>query len=163
MDLKIGILASSENEVIDEISNRFGDAVKTVVYKETKDEDIADILEGADVNIIVLAGYPRRISDNIISKYPGRILNIHPSLLPKFAGKGMYGKAIHKAVIESGDKKSGVTIHVVEGDYDVGRIVSQEEIMIDGADIDSLIKKTLDLEKGMVCDVLEKFGSTGVL
>ncbi|MFH1589492.1 MAG: phosphoribosylglycinamide formyltransferase [archaeon] len=78
-----------------------------------------------DVNIIVLAGYLKPIGKNILSHYHNHILNIHPSLLPKYGGKGMYGSVIHKAVIDSDDKESGATIHIVTQEYDQGPIIAQ--------------------------------------
>jgi len=126
MELIIGILASQENEVVGEILDNLGNYVGAVICKSSEEKDILKCFEESYVNLIILAGYTKRISDDFISKYPGRILNIHPSLLPKFGGKGMYGRAVHEAVIASGDEKSGATIHIVEGDYDVGKIVSEK-------------------------------------
>jgi len=155
--LRVGILASGENEIVREILDKFGDYVGAVICKSSGDDEILEAFEKGGVNFIVLADYTRRVSDEIISKYPGRIINIHPSLLPKFGGKGMYGQAVHEAVIRSDDKKGGATIHVVEGDYDVGEIIAQREINIDGDDVDSLSRKVLGVEKELVCEVLQTF------
>ena len=89
------------------------------------DQTILQTLSAHDVNLIVLAGYMKKISPEIIQAYQNRILNIHPSLLPKYGGKGMYGLNIHKAVIVSADTSSGATIHLVNEQYDKGRILSQ--------------------------------------
>ncbi|MDR3281942.1 MAG: phosphoribosylglycinamide formyltransferase [Endomicrobium sp.] len=91
---------------------------------------ILDELQNADVDLICLAGYMSKIGVEIIRKYDGRILNIHPALLPKFGGKGMYGRYVHEAVIKSGDTKSGATVHFVDENYDTGRIILQQEVNI---------------------------------
>ena len=87
-------------------------------------------LEKWDADLIVLAGFLRKIPPNVIQKFEHRILNIHPSLLPKFGGKGFYGLHVHKAVIESGDIFSGCTIHVVSEDYDKGPILDQAKVPV---------------------------------
>ncbi|TVR73616.1 MAG: phosphoribosylglycinamide formyltransferase [Marinilabiliales bacterium] len=78
-----------------------------------------------NIDFIVLAGFLLKIPGNILAAFPERIVNIHPALLPKYGGKGMYGMRVHKAVIEAGDKFSGITVHMVNEDYDSGSIVSQ--------------------------------------
>ena len=83
-----------------------------------------------DANLIVLAGFLRKIPENVIQAFQNRILNIHPSLLPKYGGKGFYGLNVHRAVIEAGDKVSGCTIHIVSEDYDDGPILDQAKIQV---------------------------------
>lgn len=83
------------------------------------------VLQDNGINFIVLAGYLRLLPSWLIQQYPGRIVNIHPALLPKYGGKGMYGEYVHRAVIANGDKQSGITIHYVNEDYDKGDIVFQ--------------------------------------
>jgi len=82
------------------------------------------------IDFIALAGYLKKIPNQIIDKYYRKILNIHPSLLPKFGGKGYYGMNVHKAVIDSKEKISGVTIHFVDKEYDEGPIIYQEEVKV---------------------------------
>ena len=84
------------------------------------------ILAQEGIDIIVLAGYMKKLPDVVIKKYNGRIINVHPALLPEFGGKGMYGLNVHNAVIASGSKVSGATVHVVEGEYDSGKIILQK-------------------------------------
>ncbi len=88
------------------------------------------ILDASNVDWIVLAGFLKKIPDNVVSKYSDRILNIHPALLPAFGGKGMYGAHVHKAVFDSGCKVSGVTVHLVNNEYDAGPIVEQQAVNI---------------------------------
>lgn len=82
------------------------------------------------IDFIVLSGFLLKIPENILSLFPKKIINIHPSLLPKFGGKGMYGKNVHKAVICSNEKHSGITIHYVNKNYDEGSIVFQKKISL---------------------------------
>src|SRR2546423_2356930 len=86
---------------------------------------LLETLQRFRVDMVVLAGYLKRIPPKVVQEYSGRILNIHPALLPDFGGEGMYGARVHEAVIASGARESGVTVHVVNDDYDRGPIVAQ--------------------------------------
>lgn len=88
---------------------------------------IIDILNERDIEFIILAGFLMLIPSNIVQKFNNRILNIHPALLPKFGGKGMFGDNVHKAVVESLETKTGITVHVVDERYDQGAIIFQAE------------------------------------
>jgi len=88
-------------------------------------DQVYDILRDVGVDFIVLAGFLWLIPQNILSNWTGRIINIHPALLPKFGGKGMYGDKVHQAVIEAGEKETGITIHYVNDVYDDGEIIFQ--------------------------------------
>ena len=94
-------------------------------------DKIIDVLKAECIDIIVLAGFLWLIPSNIIKNFPNRIVNIHPALLPKYGGKGMYGMNVHKAVIASGDEESGISIHYVNEDYDEGNIIFQVKCTID--------------------------------
>ena len=83
-----------------------------------------------DINFIVLAGFLKKIPEELIQKFPEKIVNIHPSLLPKFGGKGMYGDYVHCAVLEANEKESGITIHLVNEEYDKGKILAQFSVPI---------------------------------
>lgn len=99
------------------------------------------------ISFLVLAGFLWKIPLDLIRAYPDRILNIHPALLPKYGGKGMYGLAVHKAVIEAGDKESGISIHFVDEIYDHGRIFFQASCPISPEETsESLAKKIHELE-----------------
>lgn len=87
-------------------------------------------LEARGINLICLAGFLLKISPEFIRKYKGRILNIHPALLPGFGGKGMYGHRVHEAVLESGVKFSGCTVHFVDEEYDRGPIITQRVVQV---------------------------------
>jgi phosphoribosylglycinamide formyltransferase-1 len=99
------------------------------------------------IDLIILAGYMKIVSSAIIRKYRNRILNIHPALLPAFGGKGMYGMNVHEAVLKSGTKTSGATVHLVNEQYDKGPVVLQKEVKVkDDESAETLRKKVLRLE-----------------
>ena len=99
------------------------------------------------IDFIVLAGFLWLVPETIIEKYPGRIINIHPALLPFYGGKGMYGDIVHKSVIENHDTESGITIHYVNKMYDKGDIIFQTRCIVDPSDThDSLAEKVHALE-----------------
>lgn len=128
---------------------------------ETPDREIIDTLKKHNVDTVVLAGYMKKISPELINAFDGRVLNIHPALLPKFGGKGMYGMNVHKAVIEAGEKYSGATIHLVTEIYDEGRILNQRkvEVKIDD-DAEKLASRVLKAEHVLYAETLQKI-STG--
>ena len=108
---------------------------------------LSDILEIHGVNFIVLAGYMKKIDSSIVRKYRNRMLNIHPALLPKFGGSGMYGMHVHQAVIDSKERVSGATVHIVDEEYDRGPIVLQKSIEIAPNETpESLAERVLKIE-----------------
>ena len=99
----------------------------------------------------------KKLGDQVLNIYKGNILNIHPSILPKFGGKGMYGDKVHQAVLNSGDKKTGVTIHVVTKNYDEGPIIARTEITLaEDETIDSLKQKVQKKEHKLYVETLRK-------
>lgn len=102
-------------------------------------EKIVDLLRGEQIDLIVLAGFLLKVPQNIIKGFPDRIINIHPALLPKFGGKGMYGSNVHKAVVEAREKKSGITIHKVNEHYDEGAILFQAECVVEPKDTPEIV------------------------
>jgi phosphoribosylglycinamide formyltransferase-1 len=91
-------------------------------------------LRGKNIDFIVLAGFLWKIPEALVKAYPGRIINIHPALLPKYGGKGMYGRFVHEAVIAAGDKESGITIHWVDEHYDHGEPIRQIRVTVEPGD-----------------------------
>jgi phosphoribosylglycinamide formyltransferase 1 len=131
------------------------------VYPDLGEEEYANLFlkkfEEFGIDFIVLAGYMKMLDVRIIRKFPNRIINIHPALLPKFGGKGMYGMNVHRAVIEAGEKESGVTIHFVNENYDEGKIIFQERVEVEpNDDASSLQKKVLRLEHKYYAEVIHK-------
>jgi formyltetrahydrofolate-dependent phosphoribosylglycinamide formyltransferase len=127
------------------------------------DEAILDVFHRHSVNFIVLAGYMKKLSANLVRQFHNRMLNIHPALLPKFGGKGMYGMHVHEAVISAGEKISGVTVHIVDEEYDHGPIVRQRTIAIDeGETPETLAMKIHGIEHQIYPEVLELFADDRV-
>jgi len=94
------------------------------------DNAICSVLVNHKVDIVFLAGYMKKLGPNTISRFKGKILNTHPALLPEYGGKGMYGINVHNAVIDAKEKESGVTIHLVDQNYDTGKIINQCKIPV---------------------------------
>ena len=115
-------------------------------------------LESVNTDLIVLAGYLKMIPINIISEYKNKILNIHPSLLPKFGGKGFYGMKVHEAVFNSKEVFTGATVHFVDEIYDNGPILLQKKVKISHYDNpETISKKVLDIEHRLLPYVVQKF------
>ena len=112
----------------------------------TNSETILNLLK-KEADFIVLAGFLLKVPENIIEAFPNKIINIHPALLPKYGGKGMYGMRVHEAVIEAREQKSGITIHWVNKFYDEGQIIFQESFIIDTNETpESLARRIHELE-----------------
>jgi len=102
--------------------------------------EVLDLLKNLNIDIIVLAGFLWLVPDTILANYPKRIINIHPALLPKYGGKGMYGDRVHKEVLANGDEESGISIHYVNEDFDSGEIIYQARYKIEKNDDLEIIK-----------------------
>ncbi len=138
------------------------DAIQNVFYLHSKDElskeSLIQFLKSHKVSHIILAGFLWKISENLLKHYTNRIINIHPSLLPKFGGKGMYGIHVHRAVINSGDKNSGFTVHKVNEEYDKGDIIFQHMIpILANETAESLQEKVKNAENKMYPGIIENF------
>lgn len=119
-------------------------------------KDILDVLSKYPVDFIVLAGFLWLIPDYLVESFKGRMLNIHPALLPKYGGKGMYGKYVHRAVKAAGETESGITIHYVNENYDEGDVVFQARCEIAPGDSpEEIAKKVLQLEHRYFATVIE--------
>ncbi|MBO9673698.1 MAG: phosphoribosylglycinamide formyltransferase [Sphingobacteriaceae bacterium] len=105
-----------------------------------KTDEVVDLLKNLDIDFIVLAGFLWLIPKNLIHAYPGRIVNIHPAILPKFGGKGMYGDHVHHAVMAAGETEGGITIHYVNENYDEGEYIYQARYRIDKNDNLEMVK-----------------------
>ena len=119
------------------------------LFKEKLSDEISSILENNEekTDYIVLAGYLSILSNSFIEKWTEKIINIHPSLLPKFGGKGMYGMNVHRAVIEAKEKESGATIHFVDSGIDTGKIITQVKVpVLENDSPEDLQKRVLEQE-----------------
>jgi phosphoribosylglycinamide formyltransferase-1 len=131
-----------------QLAEKEGIPCKVLDANEVRDGmRIREILEAHGVDMIVLAGYFRKIPEEVIEQYRGRILNVHPALLPEFGGKGMYGRNVHEAVLKAGKEKSGITVHLVDEVYDNGAIIFQKECPVYPNDTtESLSERVKSLE-----------------
>jgi len=121
-------------------------------------EKVLETLQAYDVNFIVLAGYMKKLDIEIIRAFPNRIINIHPALLPKFGGAGMYGMNVHAAVIAAKEKESGATVHMVNEEYDKGAIIAQQKVSVIETDTpESLAAKVLHIEHQLLASTVKKF------
>jgi phosphoribosylglycinamide formyltransferase 1 len=119
------------------------------------DAEIKATLESHAVNLVVLAGYMKKLGPRTLERYRGRVLNIHPALLPQFGGQGMYGRRVHEAVIAARETISGATVHLVDAQYDHGPIVAQREVAIRADDTpDTLAARVLEVEHELYVDTL---------
>ena len=119
-------------------------------------DKLMDILHSRKINFIVLAGFLLKLPKILVSSFEGRILNIHPSLLPDFGGKGMYGDNVHQAVLNAGKKVTGITIHKVNNEYDRGEVIFQKKIYItENESVESLKKRIQTLEHNYFPEVIQ--------
>ena len=128
-------------------------------YSDPKDLDqaILNMMIKHSVDIIILAGYMKKLGTKTLSHFGGRILNIHPALLPKYGGKGMYGMNVHEAVISAGETESGVSIHVVDENYDTGPVISQSRVPVEPTDTaETLAARVLQQEHILFPKTLQK-------
>ncbi len=135
--------------------------VPTRVFSKAQllnDLDVKKWLVEANVTHVILAGFLWLIPQNLLLQYPGKIINIHPALLPKFGGKGMYGSKVHEAVKASGDTLTGITIHVVNENFDEGKILFQAACVVHPSDtVDTIASKVHMLEHAHYPIVIEDY------
>ena len=124
---------------------------------EAEDREILRVLRLHGVDTVILAGYMKRLGPVTLAAYRGRILNIHPALLPKFGGKGMYGKHVHEAVLAAGEKVTGVTVHVIDEHYDTGPILNRCRVPVQAGDsVESLGARVLEQEHRLYVETLRQ-------
>ncbi len=125
---------------------------------ENYSDQLIEFLKVEKIDLIILAGFLLKIPQAFVKAFPNRIINLHPALLPKFGGKGMYGINVHKAVIEKGETESGITIHYVDEEYDRGDIIFQAKCKVDeGETPESLYQKIQQLEFEYLPKAVERF------
>lgn len=133
--------------------------VRAIVHNELDLQEgrLLEMMKKLQVDFIVLAGYLKKIPEDLIQAYPNRIVNIHPALLPKFGGKGMFGMNVHRAVVEAGERESGPTIHFVNENYDEGAIIAQFRVDITEKDTpEQVAAKVLKLEHQHYAPTIEQ-------
>lgn len=175
---KAGILSGKVVWVVSSSAKAYGltraenEGIETFVLRpkkyptpEAAAEDLLNKLQERKIDYIALAGYLRLLPSNVVATYSKRIINIHPALLPKYGGKGMYGHHVHEAVLASGDKESGVTIHLADEIYDHGKILDQVRVPVLPDDTpDTLAARVLEQEHKLYPRALNKLihGEYGV-
>jgi phosphoribosylglycinamide formyltransferase-1 len=143
------IFSTRSNEMVKEIARNLN--INFIDFSNSAKIDWQDVALDAcrenKIDFNILAGFLKKVPPILIEHFPNRIINIHPSLLPKFGGKGMYGRHVHEAVIAAGEKKSGITIHFVNEEFDEGKIIAQYETeLTENETIESLACKIHELE-----------------
>ena len=124
---------------------------------EGRDQEILAILQRHGVEVICLAGYMKKLETATLSAYAGRILNVHPALLPKYGGQGFYGEAVHAAVLTAGERQSGVTVHLVDDVYDHGRILAQRTVEVAKGDtVETLAARVLEQEHALYAETVQE-------
>jgi phosphoribosylglycinamide formyltransferase-1 len=119
------------------------------------DAAIIEALTSREVDVVMLAGYMKKLEPGLLERYRGRILNTHPALLPKFGGHGMYGMRVHEAVLRAGETESGPSVHLVDAEYDTGRVLAQAQVPVEEDDTpETLAARVQQCERGLVVRVL---------
>jgi phosphoribosylglycinamide formyltransferase-1 len=137
---------------------------KTHPAPEKLDTAICSAIDSAQTDLVFLAGYMRKLGPLTLTRFRGRILNTHPALLPKFGGQGMYGMRVHEAVLASGERTTGASVHLVDGDYDTGPVVAQTCVPVDTGDSAELLAaRVQSAERALVVQVLRDLASGALL
>ena len=155
-------------EIVQVISSREGvfaleraakAGIKGKVIKDT--EGLLEALAEENTDLVVLAGYMKVLEPPVIDAYRGRIINIHPSLIPKYCGKGFYGKRVHQAVLDGGETVSGATVHFVDEGVDTGEIILQREVPVEPGDTaETLAARVLKTEHVILAEGMKKVMET---
>lgn len=128
---------------------------KTHPEPQALDLAICEGLLARGVELVLLAGYMKKLGPRTLSAFAGRVINTHPALLPKFGGQGMYGAHVHRAVLEAGEKVTGVTVHLVEQEYDTGAALAQAEVPVEPGDtVETLSARVQARERALLVEVL---------
>ncbi|AXT18713.1 phosphoribosylglycinamide formyltransferase [Flavobacteriaceae bacterium AU392] len=123
----------------------------------TQTNDVLNILKTTQPDLIILAGFLWKFPENILAEFPNKVINIHPALLPKYGGKGMYGMNVHKAIVNNKETETGITIHYVNENYDEGAIIFQAKCVVKTLDTaEDVATKIHELEMKYFPEVVEK-------
>mgnify|MGYP003471776222 FL=1 len=121
------------------------------------DQAITGTLTANDVDLVLLAGYMRKVGPSTLRRYHGKVVNVHPALLPRHGGRGMYGAAVHAAVLASGDQVTGATVHIVTEEYDTGPALAQRQVAVDpGDDVAAIEAKVRVVERQLLIETLAR-------
>ena len=158
-DIKVVLICTNrEDAFIVKRANKLN--IPVYIFSKSELNNFVDLhkkLQNIEVDVIILAGFLLKLPAIMVDSYPNRIINIHPSLLPKYGGKGMYGSNIHKAVIKNKELESGISIHFVNHNYDEGKIILQKKCSISANEsVETLIHKIHKLEHNYFPIAIEK-------
>ena len=126
------VFTNNANAGVIERAKKYNVPVEIFSKEDFLESKILQKINNYDADWIILAGFLLKFPENIVKAYPNRIINIHPALLPKYGGKGMYGMHIHKAIIDNKELETGITIHYVNENYDEGAIIFQQNVVLSG-------------------------------
>ena len=162
LDCKINLVISNSPDAY-ALERAKNTGIETYVIQNKKsdemDLELEQILKNHEIDLIVLAGYLKKIGPRLVEKYT--IINTHPSLIPKFCGKGMYGMKVHEAVVNAGEKISGATVHYVNQNYDEGNIISQTKIdVLPNDTADDVAEKVKAAEKIQLINVIRNLSKS---
>ena len=151
------ILCNKKEAFVHERAKKLNVSSITFDKIQLENGEILSLLQKEGIDFIVLAGFLLKVPENILSFYSDKIVNIHPALLPKYGGKGMYGMKVHEAVVANGEKESGITIHYVNERYDEGAIIAQYKCEVLPSDSpEDVAQKVHELEYEYFPGVIEK-------
>ena len=153
----VGAFTNNPDAKVIEKAKKYNVPIFVFSKEELNSGKVTALINQIKPDLIVLAGFLLKFPDDIIQQYPNKIINIHPALLPKYGGKGMYGKHVHQAVIDNNDKETGITIHYVNEHYDEGGIIFQKEINIENCKTpEAIADKVQQLEHKYFPEVIER-------
>ena len=144
----VGVFTNNANAKVIERAKNNDVPVEVFTKAELYESDLVQKINAIQPDLIVLAGFLLKFPDALIAAYPDKIINIHPALLPKYGGKGMYGMHVHQAIVENKEKETGITIHYVNENYDEGATIFQKQVTILGTDTPEVVaEKIHELEQ----------------
>lgn len=152
----VGVFTNNANAKVIERAKNNDVPVEVFTKAELYESDLVQKINAIQPDLIVLAGFLLKFPDALIAAYPDKIINIHPALLPKYGGKGMYGMHVHQAIVENKEKETGITIHYVNENYDEGATIFQKQVTILGTDTPEVVaEKIHELEQKYFPMVIE--------
>lgn len=153
----VSIFSNNENAKVLERAKKYNISSEVFSKEDFSGDKVLQKLKNIQPDLIILAGFLLKFPQNIIQSFPDKIINIHPALLPKFGGKGMYGMNVHRAVIENKEAETGITIHFVNENYDEGNIIFQKSVPLSTDETpESVAAKVHELEQRFFPEIIEK-------
>ena len=151
------IVSNKKDAYVHERAKKLNVPSVTVSKEGFASDEILDLLHAYEIDYIILAGFLLKVPESLLKAYPNKIVNIHPALLPKYGGKGMYGHHVHEAVVRNKETESGITIHYVNENYDEGKIIFQAKCEVLPADsAEDVAEKVHELEYKYFPEVIRK-------